>query len=570
MRATTLLSVFTFIGATVQAAPFNTILPNDKTKDTLQAINSSVHIGRAELSSPFESGAAAKDDYFVLEKRARLPTMVVEHGDAQPGDIKIALINATPYRWKRVDIHNYQLEGWGNPGDKEWRSRWPEMIQPGESHQYQVFTRKGSSFRYRAKEDCAGEVTYELQGTEKPMSFEIQFKMLGFNTYEVHAEFREELNTKTANKGERILIGNQKSAGMTVEASAAWGGCSFHIAGREGDFTSTKDWNRPDHGGWMQDLLSVIGDYPLKEIVMPRSHHAALDTTKNGHEPTKLSPFAGQSVTQTLPIHQQLSAEGVRILDERVHYSKEKGFLHAHMTPVRVPLYELRGSFGRRLDEVIEAINDFQDANPGELIIWDFHYDTYNFDDKNKAFSLGLRKKLYSLLKTKLKHLARLPELDDYTELTLNDLIGNGKSAVICRFDRWEGVPSAKEGFVTTDNFPVNDRWSAKYDVVGVFEDQFNHLRGAARHGTAHGTQFLRTLPMPHVAYIPEGMTLVLMAREFMTWFRFQFWNVLTHEKYPNWLTMDGFEGGEVKGFFIAMNKCFVAQQCGDWTGTPR
>lgn len=545
MRAAALLLLVpAFMWAGVQAAPID----HDRLDGASTEVIQQEHVESLDISSPLGNKPALSPRYMSTD-------------NPLPGDIQIAVINATPYRWRRVDVHNYQLAGWGNPG-KEYKSRWPQFIEPGQSRQYQVANRKNV---WKNKDD-AGEVTYALEGTDEPMSFEIRFKMTSINTFQAHVQFREELTTKTTKKGERILIGSEKTARVPVGANM--GGCSFHIAGKEGDFTSTTDWNHPDLGGWMQDLLPAIGDYPLKEIVMPRSHHAALDTAEDGHYLKGASLLTGQSVTQNLPIGQQLSAEGVRILDERVYYSEDRGFIHAHMKPSRKTGYKI-GSVGRKTIDVIKAINDFNDANPGELIIWDFHPLTFDFTRKNADFSPERRQEFYDMLKNNLKHLVQLPKLSDYSKLTLNDLIGNGTSAVILRFNEWEGLPGAEEGFVNTRNFRVDDHWSQKYNSIEVYLDQKAHLEGSSRHGVAHGTQFIRSL-LPTQMYIPSDMTLVLMARELMTWVRFQLWNILTGEMYPNWITLDGFEGGEAKGFIIAMNKCFVARQCGDWVESNR
>ena len=587
-----LLSILALTGTVAHAAPVKTPVDDVELATLLQSTNQSARLSgggpyrkKGAPASPRENfiGDTQLNEYtekmtsekFNASKRANAREMEVndrrrdntltERGQWQhPGDIPITVINATPYKWHRLFAKSYQLDGWDN--------LWPKYIEPGQSIVYNVMGEDGY-FRSFDQSDNSGEVSYEIVGTSSHMAFEIKYKKTSASTFNVHVQLLEGLATKTSPKHDKILIGDDHSTWLPrSDDNNNFGdaGCSFLIAGKEGNFTSTTDWYEPDQGGWMQDLLPFIGDVPLRNIVMPRSHHAALDMTKDGHKLKGISNHPGQSVTQSRPIQQQLSEEGVRVLDERVYHSDRNGFHHAHMKPPDGGGTG-HGTWGRDIPEVIQAINDFQDANPGELIIWDFHANTFDFDRKNNPFSQELRDEFYDLLKSGLKHLARLPEMDDYTELTLNELIKDGKSAVILRFHGWSGLPSPKEGFVDIMNFPTTGRWSDRYGTSEVYQDQKKQMAElAGRDKPLFEMQFLRTLSLLDAVSLPGGLGLVDMARQFMTSFRYGLWNEMTDEKYPNWLSMDNFEGGEVKQFVIAMNKCLVARQCGDWTRQRR
>lgn len=593
MHLIPIFSILALTGTVVHAAPAKTPIDDVKLANLLQAsTNQSARlsgggpyrkigapaslgdtpIGDTQLNASIEKMASGKFDAseranareVAIHDRRRDNRLAKRSQWEHPGDIPITVINATPYRWHRLFAKSYQLDG--------WNTRWPKYIEPGQSVVHGVMG-KDAIWKSHDQGDNAGEVSYEIIGASHHMAFEILYKKTSVSTFKIHVQFLEGLATKTSPKHDKILIGDDKSTWLPRSDdnhNFADAGCSFLIAGEEGNFTSTTDWYKPDQGGWMQDLLPFIGDVPLRNIVMPRSHHAALDMTKDGHKLKGISNHPGQSVTQNRPVQQQLSEEGVRVLDERVYHSNRNGFHHAHMKPPAGGGTG-HGTWGRKIPDVIQAINDFQDANPGELIIWDFHANTFDFDRKNEPFSQELKNEFYELLKKGLKYVARLPEMDDYTELTLNDLVKHGKSAVILRFHGWSGLPSPKEGFVDIMNFPTTGRWSDRYGTSAVYQDQTKQMAElAGRDKPLFEMQFLRTLALLDAISLPGGLGLVDMARQFMTSFRYGLWNEMTDEKYPNWLSMDNFDGGEVKQFVIAMNKCLVAQQCGKWTGKSR
>ncbi|KAF4125741.1 hypothetical protein GMORB2_0986 [Geosmithia morbida] len=449
---------------------------------------------------------------------------------SSPSDTNIALINATPYRWRRVSIHQYQMVYW---------DQWPDCINPGESISHAAFGYRGVG---QAK-DTAGEVVYQIEGTSRTMAFEVQYRMRSSRKLEICVYFEGVLETSTAPRCSFMGLGSSKAPG----------GVSFILAGYEGNMTSTTGCGcegcRQDIT-WMNTLLPQIGHLPLREIIMPRSHHAALSkgvfTSKN------VGVGKRNTVTQINGVGEQLRTDRVRVLDTRVLLSRHGEFLEAHGTLFKRQWY---GGTGANLEDVVDEVNRFNEENPGELIIWDF----------------------YELL-YKVNHRATLPDDVDITTISLKQLIGHRKSAVILHFSsKWkdanpETFPPPSQGFTHNGNFPTRTTWSEQYSVEKMSRHQLHELEvhRPRRDATLYDMQWLRTLTSITVVTMPDDFTVIDMGRESMTALRTALWNRLTDRTYPNWLTLDAIDGGELRALAIAMNRCFVARECGDWVKSPR
>lgn len=463
-------------------------------------------------------------------------------------DTNIALINATPYRWARIDIHHYQMDHW---------LQWPEYIYPGQAITHQAWTYRGPG----EPADTAGEVTYNIEGTDSPMSLEVKYKALRHHKFGVQIHFKDNLETDTTWKYGRVGLADAKMPG----------GSSFLLAGHEGSLTSSATWDDNDANkvGWMQSLFPELGRLPLREIIMPRSHHAALED--NNYD-LKNVARKGNTVTQIHNVSRQLRMEGVRVLDTRV-MMYEGNFYEAHGTMRNKQWY---GALGEKLENVIEQINVFNDQHSGELIIWDFHKETWsNRERRFRACTAAERSEFYQLLK-KVKHRAVLPEGKDITPLPLSSFIGDKNSSVILRFHKsWQEAtpktfPGGREGFVHSGNFPVRSLWSEEYDLDKMTKDQLQKLgkHRPHRHAQLFDLQWLRTLTGDKSFFVPHR--LITLGRSAMVTLREDLWNRLTDQTYPNWITVDTVDGSEMRGLVKAMNRCFVLRKCGDWVKKPR
>lgn len=490
-----------------------------------------------------------------LEKRAKKKKDQQIHCEVSPWyrhkgfDTCITLTNATPYRWRKGFSHSYQMDRW---------ARWPDFIEPGEAFTNAVRHKVGLYHK-----DTAAEVVYHLEGTDRPTSFMVEFRKGG--KHKIWVRFLEELETANLPKGAEIDLGWHKRPD----------GQFFLLAGKEGDFIST---NGPD--GWMQSMMEDIGDVSLAEIVMGRSHHSGSYVS----DVVRLAQ-TGTTQCQTKDISHQLREGGVRVMDMRLARWWDKAGKSLFYEVHGAMLGGWHGSRGATYDEIIEAINKFNDDVPGELIIFDVHAEAFVYKEydylKLKASD---RADFYDFLKQKLKHRLELPETEDYTKLPVKDFIGDGKSAVIIRIDQsWidkdgaDSFPGAHEGFVTSANFPLISRWSDTDSIERLREDQLSNMR-KHRQGptdlkrkprTFFDMQWLLTL-QGLSNFAPQWSVVQLNRREAWVSLFHHAWSAFTVDQYPSWLTVDAVREGEFKSIVMAMNKCFVARACGDWTKKER
>lgn len=467
----------------------------------------------------------------------------------------VSLTNATPYRWRKGYSHSYQTHNW---------KQWPKYIEPGET-----FSNNPSQKNGAHGHDTAAEVAYHLEGTDRPVSFMVQYrKGRHHNTW---IRFLEDLETSNLPKNSEFDLGHRKMPDGQV----------FILAGKEGDFIST---NGPE--AWMQSMMDDIGDVPLSEIVMGRSHHAGSyksDLTGTG---ATVSNTRCQGET----LYKQLRDGGARVLDVRTlmetNGPRKMDFYEWHGTEANIVGWT--GSLGASFEEMMEAVNKFNDEFPGELIIFDIHQDAVLRQDKDfwsETIDDDHRNFAYAALLKGLKHRIALPPSDDYTKLPVKDFIGNGTSAVIVRIaqgwvdkDGEEDFPGPSEGFVTTRNFPIQSKWSDTSDYHHLYTNQLFHLRKARGGPTTPGGRSPRVLydaqwimTLQDIANIIPAISIMGLARDYLWGGAVrELWSGLTVDQYPSWLTVDAIEGSEFKALIMAMNRCFVARGCGDWADKER
>ncbi|KAG8418028.1 hypothetical protein J3459_006257 [Metarhizium acridum] len=445
----------------------------------------------------------------------------------------VSLINATPYRWHKTYNHSYQL--------MEWEKGWPEYIEPGKATTVSVKTTK------HLVSDTAGEATYRIEGTSKPMSLQVQY--LSGRQHTVAVQFLEDLET----------IYSKKNATYNLGFLPRAGGSGFILAGNEGEFISN---DGPPT--WMQAQLSEIGHLPLREIVMPRSHHAGQWKSQEYFG----WGSASNTQTQTLTLYEQLGRGGVRVLDVRPGLKRGRFYEH-HGSMVGNAFH---GMLGATLKEMVDMQNKFMADHPGEMYIWDIHEtDTRDGDRKFKPLDDKGRHKLYDELR-RLNHRANLPNVTDISRRPLNRFISGaggeqGKSCVLVRVPTsWATMkhfPGSKEGFLTGANLPLNSRWSDTNAFQKLVKDQVSGLLRArpSRSSELYNMDWVITqqglgAAIPHISII--GLAGVAWRTLYQ-----QFWDALSDQSYPNWITMDAIHDNSLKAMAMAMNKCLGARKCG-------
>lgn len=448
-------------------------------------------------------------------------------------DTHITLVNATPYRWRRGYNHTHQVITW---------SRWPEYINPGES--FQIRAAVGNVW---IPANSAAEVAYHLEGTTKPMSFMVKY--LSGVPHQTSIEYLEEFKTIADDKGSEHNLGWSKYPG----------GVGFVVSGVEDHFYAAE---APIP--WMQTMIEMIGDLPLREISMVRSHNAGM------YKSTGTVGFGNKFATQTQKkrVFDQLHLGGARVLDLRTAMSGSK-FYTGHGAFV---LGSWNGQLGASFDEIIDDVNRFNDMYPGELIIIDMHsFETWNAKKRFRALNVKEREAALNALK-RLRHRAVVPDDEDLTTWKLNKFVGSGTSSVIVRINSsWlaDGTrfPGGTEGFVTEVNFPANGHWSNTGDSHKLVADQLAILPMArpSRAAPVYNADWIITL-QGAAAAIPIWSLPEIAGMAWRDVYH-QFWDAMTDITYPNWITLDdvSHEGG--KTLVMAINQCLAARKCGQLSG---
>ncbi|EQL01727.1 LysM domain-containing protein [Ophiocordyceps sinensis CO18] len=450
-------------------------------------------------------------------------------------DVWLALINATPYRWKRGYRHSYQVKTW---------NEWPEYMVPGQS--FEMLARLDNDFGWHS----AGEVQYHLEGTATPMGLQVEFR--SGRGHPVHVRFLDTLETMNNARGSVHELGN-----MGVP-----GGVGFLLAGsEEGGFVSN-DGPQP----WMRDSLPDLGNLTLRELAMPRTHHSGM---WKGVAPIGVGR-PRNTLAQADDLWNQLGNGGIRVLDVRATYIWHE-FRASHVTDTG--FFGWQGMIGAGIEEMIDVINDFNDDFPGELIIFDVHETALRRSGlRFKELGEDRTLKLYELFK-KLKHRLPVPDNEDLTTWPLERFIGNRSSAVLVRFHPdWlerapDDFPGGAEGFVTSNQMPYLGRWSDTNLDEKMTRDQLSQMANIRqkRSDMAFNAQWILT-QSTRQAVIASPSIIRLNA---VTWRRLyhDLWNPLTDQSYPNWITVDGSHHNQLKALAMAINLCFGARKCGSLGG---
>ncbi|OAQ62080.1 LysM domain-containing protein [Pochonia chlamydosporia 170] len=454
----------------------------------------------------------------------------------------ISLINATPYNWTKTYNHSYQMNSWD--------SKWPKLMQPGESVTVYASIRFSP---YHPMRDSAGETTYRIEGTKNPMSFQVQCRS-GI-VHEAYIQFLENLETLNNNKYTEHNLGFSRTPG----------GVGFVLAGTEDHFISNDG-----PLDWMQSQINEIGHLPLREITLPRSHHSG--QWKN----EKLVGGAQPANTQAhvLPLYDQLGNGGIRVLDIRPML-KGGVFHHGHVSVWNgMP----NGMLGATIKEMVDMQNKFMKDYPGELFIWDIHeHDARNGDKHFKSLDDEDRKKLYKEL-FRLQHRHALPDGVDISTRPLNTLISErlrkrGRSCVIVRLPTsWatkKYFPGSKEGFLSGVNFPYKTRWSNTNKMKTLVEDQLRGLREArpSRSSQMYNMDWILTQQRSQALFPLDLESIIELSGEAWKTLFQDLWNALTDETYPNWIALDNIHGNQHKALAMAINKCLAARNCGSLGG---
>ncbi|KAG5974242.1 hypothetical protein E4U58_003388 [Claviceps cyperi] len=471
-------------------------------------------------------------------------------------DTHISLINATPYRWHMTYNSSYRL--------MEWDLNWPLYIYPGTSVTLRV---NNLPHILLPSNDAAGEVTYEIEGTRQPASFQVQYRP--GRRHRVFIQFLDQLKTlnNDVNSLHYLGLDNVVSpvAALLGGEGSLFGGVGFVIGGKEGDFISI---NGPKQ--WMQSQLAEIGDLPLRSIALPRSHNSGMWLPR-------YRIGLGQPencLTQSRSIYDQVSSGGVRVIDYHPLMLKNKRY-HASTGYWLGPKYH--GMKGPELRLMIDQLNRFMYESPGELFIWDLSFpDARSANRHYKMLNDADLRRLHEELKV-IKHRVDLRHLrkQDITLRPLKDFISpehkqTGRSTVIIRVpSAWakKGFFPAKEGFISEDNFPLNSHRVRTRKFTWFADNHVAALKEArpSRIAMMYNMEwFLHESTLDILKVMPSNLEFNNAVWPF---FCNQLWSNLSDTTYPNMVSMDNVHGSSLKAMVMVINKCFVARRCGSLGG---
>lgn len=503
-------------------------------------LNSTIHVKpttetRGEEKKSIHSRAleVTKDEKEVIKQLAN---------SQKESGFWVGLLNGTPYRWELMTVK-------GDDVGASFSILLPDVLQPGQSVTWEA---KMNS------DDAQAEVRYNLVGTKEE----------SWLTLNIHRGFPHKVTVKYGGALETVGLADSGKRGSVVDLGVARGAvcATFFLTGAEGRFYAN---DAP--GNWMHTMLDDIGNYTLRDVMLPRSHRAGMYT---GHKRYGLGNRIN-TFTQDFSIYYQLNVAGVRVFDLSPLLDKDGRIWESHGT-MRAP--QFHGGTGVSHDSLIAQINQFNDDFPGELIILDVRGDGMR---SGKGFrplhGEGVRQVIDSF--RRLNHRAVLVPGKDMTRMRIADIIGGGgdgnKSAVVIRMPAnripglppGHGWPGAKHGFVSEFELPVVRQWSNKGDENEMLYDQVAALekhRGSGSGQPLFESDLLLTLKgkalvgRTSVAELNAPAWVMLVDR---------FWTAFKGVVYPNWVAMDAIRDSSLRGVAMAVNQCFVAKRCGTLGG---
>lgn len=251
----------------------------------------------------------------------------------------------------------------------------------------------------------------------------------------------------------------------------AWNGVSCIIGGADGAFIFS---GTRDIGAWLSESLEHLQDRTLRQICLPLSHDSGMHTMTNS------TLFATDSmvVTQWRDIAGQL-ALGIRAFDIRpaIWYGT---YYTGHFGNTESPV-GWQGGTGQSIGDMVDQVNRFTLTNP-ELIILHISHDL-NTDQRYRGFSQEEWNGLFKLLDG-LNHRYQADNGNvDLSSIPLKRFIGEGKPAVIVRFD-WDDSGSytlgnrAGHGFFYKSCLPnLYDAYANTNDPDALVSDQISKMK---------------------------------------------------------------------------------------------
>lgn len=237
----------------------------------------------------------------------------------------------------------------------------------------------------------------------------------------------------------------------------------FIIAGDKGSYVG----NNPPTD-WMKQNLPYLGCRTLQQLALPGSHNAGMSKVQFN------TAFSSPSNTQTqqLDILGQLNA-GVRYFDIRPVIS-HGDYYTGHYSYIK-DVKSYQGSVGQKMDDIIDNINKFTDANAELIVLYlshtsntDADYDAFNDDEWNGV--------LHDLANG-LKHRWTVNTDKALTKIPLTDFIKDGPAVVVVLDERDKSFLDKQgftgKGFFPASAFPKYDNYANTNELDIMRDDQY-------------------------------------------------------------------------------------------------
>jgi hypothetical protein len=447
---------------------------------------------------------------------------------AGPGGY-VALINGSPYDWKLVYSHEYQMD---------WK---PAPIIPAGTSKEQYFEYWHD---WGNNGDCGAEATYELVGSPMPASFQLQARQSGGKGIQV--QFLGDLSSLNNPQNSLINLGYVHD-----------GGVAFILSG---DGIQPYVSSNPPIG-WMQATLSSIASKNLREIAMPDSHDAGMSEITRGY-----GGIAHNTQTQSGNVHEQLK-NGARWFDIRpVH--RQGDWYTGHFSTV--PVLGTVGGMGRMIPDIIADINKFTSQNPGELIILDLSHEMDCASSWIDHLSPEQWQKLYRTLEGIHDLWAidpnNLPQ--DYSCVPVSTFIQPGsKSAVLIRIPDYAPLPANTtilplSAFVQSSHFPFDGSFSDTNDAAYLATDQISKLQ---RFRTASQSQMQRSswTITPKIGAMLDVLnrwnSIIGQATYAHRMLYAKLWPAMSKSTFPNLIEVDDVHSSQIAALCMAINDHFAS-----------
>ena len=219
----------------------------------------------------------------------------------------------------------------------------------------------------------------------------------------------------------------------------------------------------------MGDARSLLKELTLRQILWPGSHDARMHVARD----LTMYATAGNTVTQLHSIREQLDL-GVRLFDVRPNI-KNGEFVCGHVNNCG-PMLGWQGWFGKRLQDVVQGINDFTAQHVGECVIVHIHdFCGFDADHEFRGFDQNEWRNVYDEL-AKLNNLLKLS--DDEKEKPLSSfgwqkVVPEGKSTVIVVMSAGETYMSSNHG----QGFYKSGQWYRKACELITFRQTYRSFR---------------------------------------------------------------------------------------------